>query len=129
MCAVFVSLNSCANRTISKMEKKKVQDESSLTFSSKKDILEWGENKYGFSGDFDEISHGEKDYFIFYGYLGHGIISTNIYVFSRKGTLDSNWEFELKKFTEKSNLNAFCNEGENKIVVAATDGEILLIIP
>ncbi|MBK8054063.1 MAG: hypothetical protein IPK35_12535 [Saprospiraceae bacterium] len=95
---VLVSLNSCSNKTISQMENQNGHDESSLTFSSKDDVLKWGRNKYGFSfsGKFDDLMLKGK-YFIFYAYHGHGIIYTDIYIFSQNSIIDKLWKIEIKR--------------------------------
>jgi hypothetical protein len=114
------------------MGKQETQDESSLTFSSKEDILEWGKNKYGisFSGKFDELSFNDKEYLIFYGNYGHGIIYTDIYILSYKSGLDKTWRVETKKTSKnKYNFKANYDEAKRGILVTTEDGEVVLVFP
>ncbi len=129
---VLVSLSSCNNKTIPRMEKQKEQDVFSLAFSSKEDILKWGNNSYGieFSDKYDELSLNKKDYFILYCYYGHGIIYTDIHVFSRKSKTDKPWTVEIKqRTTNKSDFRAFQNEDGNKFVVVSAGGKPVLMFP
>ena len=130
--AVLLSLISCNKKTIPERGKYQIQDAERLIFSSKKEMLGWGKNKYGvsFFGKFDELNCNGKEYLIFYGYHGHGIIYTDIYILSRKSNLEKSWKVEKTTTTmNKYNFDSNYDQVKSASIITSEDGEVMLVFP
>lgn len=88
-------------------------------------MLKWGETKYGYSGDFEEFTQDNKEYFIFCGYVGSGIISTNIYIFSKNKDTKERWQNESVFWNIKKNVNVIHKSDIKVLEVKSDSGEVL----